>query len=84
MHEIQQLVSDYPQSQKDHIIETTLTESGLRVKVTVDVNDQRNVYEGIIDRKVLADGSAIRKSFTNLQGVRDYIQGKENTRIDLG
>lgn len=50
--------------------DTKITEQGLHVRIVHDVSEyQTNVYEGIMDRKQLTDGSRIAEEFDSLEEV---------------
>lgn len=51
-------------------IDTKITELGLHVKITSNVSKyQYNVYEGIMHKKQLTDGSRIAEDFDSLEEV---------------
>ena len=69
--ESEQLFSSRSQSQRDFKIESTITEQGMAVRVLSDVSEHHtDVYEGMVDKKQLTDGSLIAESFETLEDIQ--------------
>lgn len=82
--ESEQLFSSRSLNSRDYQIECTVTEHGLVVRVINDTNEhQTNVYEGIVDKKQLTDGSPIAENFDTLEEIQEFIQDPEHTRVDF-
>ena len=69
--ESEQLSSSRSQSQRDFKIESTITEQGLAVRVLSDASEHHtDVYEGMVDKKQLTDGSPIAENFDTLEDIQ--------------
>ena len=82
--ESEQLFSSRSLNSRDYKIQSTVTEHGLVVRVINDASEyQTDVYEGIVDKKQLTDGSPIAENFDTLEEIQECIQDPEHARMDF-